>query len=271
MGDLYLVTLTSTSPDETKLDNHIPIMNDVFTSSRRHIREYKKQEFNAIRKLEYTDGKIDGKIHPHFHCIVQGKETAEMLRAEWIVRMNKAGIYTSALGQDIKPVNSSNNYGNGVLFEILKYVHKPMKEETKKNKFTGKEEKTGTYLVNGWKVNEAWKQIVEKKFRLLATYGKFYGIKVDLTEQEVKQEITAYEINVPDGTYVRERGKTIHLESGTVVCNHSYESNNVYDVRAGKPITITEVEKLKRIPLKEERTEKNDDNYPPLKPNTPPE
>ena len=270
LNDLYFVTLTTASPPEEKLGERIQTMNKVFGSIHRHIKEYKKQDFNAIRRIEYTDGKIDGKIHPHFHCVVQGKSTAETLRAEWIMRMNKEGIYTSALGQDIKPCNQSNNYAEGVLFEILKYIHKPLKEETKTSK-DGKEQKTGRYFVNGWKVNEAWKQITSMKFRLLSTYGKFYGIKIDLTDQEVRDEIQAYEINVPDGTYVRERGKTIHLESGQVVCNHSYKTQSVYDTRLGRDITISEVEVLKRIPLKEEEKEQITPRWIPNAPTPPPE
>jgi hypothetical protein len=53
----------------------------------------------GIRKIESTINEKDLTTHPHFHVILDGKENAELLLAEWYKR-NK-GI--SSKGQNIKP------------------------------------------------------------------------------------------------------------------------------------------------------------------------
>ena len=264
LSDLYFVTLTTTSPSDYNLGNHIKTMNKVFSSIHRNIKEYQKLPFDAIRKLEYTDGTIEGRIHPHFHIIVNGKRQAEELRAQWFTRMTKLGVYVHALGQDVRQCDE-----NG-LFEVLKYVHKSLKEETHETK-EGKKIKTGNYFVDGWKVNEAWKQITNMKFRLLSTYGKFYGIKTDLTEQEIKEEIKSNPLNgIEDGTYIRQRGKLIHIQSGEIIIKPNFRQK-VYDTRMKREITFTDVSILQRILLKEELNEQTVPRWTPNEPTTPPE
>ena len=249
LNDLYFVTLTISNPPEDGLTDAIKTMNKVFSSIHRNMKEYQKMEFNAIRKIEYTHGTIQGRIHPHFHIIIQGQKQAQELRAQWITKMNKEGIYVSALGQDIKECDDN------ALFEILKYVHKSLKEETKETT-GGKRIKTGTYYVDGWKENEAWKQITTMRFRLLSTYGKFYAIKTDLTEEEIKQEIKSNAlVGVPDGTYVRERGRLVHIQTGEVIVKPNYKQK-VYDTRTQREITFQDVEYVQRIPLREEENDK---------------
>jgi hypothetical protein len=178
--------------------------------------------------------------------------------------MTKLGIYVDARGQDVRECDE-----NG-LFEVLKYVHKSLKEETTENK-EGKKTKTGNYFVDGWKANEAWKQITSMKFRLLSTYGKFYGIKTDLTDQEIKEEIKSNPLNgIEDGTYIRQRGKLIHIQSGEVIIKPNVKQR-VYDTRLKREITFADVSALQRILLKEELNEQTVPRWTPNKPTTPPE
>ena len=263
LTDLYFVTLTTKNPNAENLGNHIKKMNSIWSSIHRNIKEYQKLSFDAIKKIEYTDGNEDGRIHPHFHIIVQGKKQAEEIVKQWIERCTKELITVSPRAQHIRECDE-----NG-LFEALKYVHKSLKQETTENK-EGKITKTGRYFVDGYKVNEAWKQITSFKFRLIQTYGAFYGIKVDLTEQEMKEEVKSTPLNgIANGRYIRDRGSLYHLESGEVVIKPNYKQK-VFDTRLNREIHFTEAQALSQMPLECEIENQIKKEYPQLYPSAPP-
>jgi hypothetical protein len=239
------------------------VLSSIWSSIHRNIKEYQKLPFNAIKKIEYTDGTEEGRIHPHFHIIIQGKKQAEEIVKQWMERCTKELITVNLKGQNIRECDE-----NG-LFEALKYVHKSLKEETIENR-DGSKTKTGKYFVDGWKINEAWKQITSFKFRLIQTYGAFYGIKTDLTEQEMKEEVKSTPLNgIANGRYVRETGRLYHLETGELIVKPNLKQR-VFDTRLNRYIHLTEAQALSQMPLECEIENQIRKEYPQLYPSASP-
>jgi hypothetical protein len=67
---------------------------------------------NGIRKVETTYSEPRDDFHPHFHCIVDGKQEAELLKEQWLIKNPKALHYL----QQVKPCTDP--------IELFKYFTK---------------------------------------------------------------------------------------------------------------------------------------------------
>ena len=83
-------------------------------AQKKHERNPNALQIICIRKVECTHNHIANDFHPHFHFIIQGKEAAEHLRAEWLKIYQNASI----VAQDIRPANEGSSQ------ELFKYFSK---------------------------------------------------------------------------------------------------------------------------------------------------
>lgn len=83
-------------------------------AQKKHERNPDALQIIGIRKVECTYNHIANTYHPHFHFLIQGKEAAEHLRAEWLKHYPNASI----VAQDIRPATE------GSTKELFKYFSK---------------------------------------------------------------------------------------------------------------------------------------------------
>ncbi len=82
--DVYLVTLTVPSVNASHLNRTLDSMLEQLNSVQNSMRRTHKRPLRAIRSLECTAS--EGKYHPHYHLIIGGKATAELLVKLWLER-----------------------------------------------------------------------------------------------------------------------------------------------------------------------------------------
>ena len=119
MTEKHFVTLTLPNVQaedlkatfETML-GHFKQIQEVF--KKRKLRGKQDWQLVGIRKLECTYNPHSQTYHPHFHALIEGKEAAEALVAEWLKRVPTA---TSA-AQDCRPATV------GAERELFKYFAK---------------------------------------------------------------------------------------------------------------------------------------------------
>lgn len=139
----YFVTLTIKSPPSTQLRKYVKGMKTNFKkilecNKKRHQRG-KGIKIIGIKSLECNFNPIAKTYNPHFHIIVPNKETAELLKKEWIKknRPTKASSYrykyVSPKAQDIKKINDLDHQ----LVEVIKYGAKIFTALDVKNKNSG--------------------------------------------------------------------------------------------------------------------------------------
>lgn len=110
--EMQFVTLTAPNVDGDSLKLEI----DGMLKNWRGIYQYlkkKKVDVKGLRKLECTHNPHTG-FNPHFHFLIEGKETAQMIVKEWLKRNPLA----SSKAQDIRAANQ------GGLIELFKYAVK---------------------------------------------------------------------------------------------------------------------------------------------------
>jgi hypothetical protein len=112
MVNPYMVTLTIRNVSGNELRSKIEGMKSTFVNISRSIKAM-KMPFNCIRSIECTHNAIANTFHPHFHVVIEGKETAELLRNKWL---KYYPLDTDIKAQDIRPATS--------LIELIKYVTK---------------------------------------------------------------------------------------------------------------------------------------------------
>jgi Replication protein len=86
--DKYFVTLTLVSPTAEELPATLDLMIKVFGLCAMSIKQTKKLEFQALRKIEVTYNDQADTYNSHLHAIVKGKEQAEALRDYWLEKIN---------------------------------------------------------------------------------------------------------------------------------------------------------------------------------------
>lgn len=88
MNDPFFVTLTvpNVKPEELGYSIKKMIKNIVLIIKNRR----RETEINGIRKLECTYNYSRNDYHPHLHFIVDGRENAEYLKKEWLLRNPEA-------------------------------------------------------------------------------------------------------------------------------------------------------------------------------------
>lgn len=124
MPELHMVTLTAPTVPGDKLKQEIEKRYEVFTQIKDALRK-KGIKLKGLRKLEITYNIGDNLYHPHYHLIVSGKETSELILKMWLDRIPEADIK----GQEVTPVHSDR-----ALIELFKYITK----DVVKNKFHSK-------------------------------------------------------------------------------------------------------------------------------------
>lgn len=115
----YFVTLTLPTCLGDYLPNRIKEMEKVW----RQITDLNRKNkvftsFCGLRKMECTIRWQDH-YHYHYHIIIDGKEQAEWLVAQWLKRFKSANV----LAQDIRPANENS------LKELFKYFTKLMAKD----------------------------------------------------------------------------------------------------------------------------------------------
>jgi Replication protein len=83
-------------------------------SQKKHERNPSALQLIGIRKVECTYNHIANTFHPHLHFLIQGKEAAEHLKAEWLKHYHNA----SECSQDIRPATEGSSS------ELFKYFSK---------------------------------------------------------------------------------------------------------------------------------------------------
>lgn len=121
LNDPYFVTLTR--PTIVADDLSATIDENIATFKRIQDRLRKQGRLlNGIRKLEVTT-RPNGRYHPHFHLIIEGKNEAELLVSEWLKENKNA----SRKAQDITKANE------GSVIELMKYFTKIFSSKKIKN------------------------------------------------------------------------------------------------------------------------------------------
>lgn len=87
--DKYFVTLTLKNTTGEELGQTIDEMIKLFGMCATSVKQTKKMQFLALRKIEVTFNEIEKTFHPHFHAVVKGKKQAQLLKDYWLGKVNK--------------------------------------------------------------------------------------------------------------------------------------------------------------------------------------
>lgn len=123
--DIHFVTLTVVSCDEKNLNKWINAMYRAFRlikgrCNKRHQRG-KGIKLIGVKSLECNFNATRRTYNPHFHILVPNRETAELLKEEWLRQWkSKSRLFTSLKAQDIRPVKDLEKD----LVEVIKYGSK---------------------------------------------------------------------------------------------------------------------------------------------------
>lgn len=112
--DSHFVTLTLPNVPGEALSETIGEMLSAIKAIGRAVKRTDRLPFHALRKLECTVNPQRMDFHPHFHLVVEGRESAEAVRRRWLQRYPRA----SPKAQDIRQCNE------GSLKEMFKYFTK---------------------------------------------------------------------------------------------------------------------------------------------------
>lgn len=113
LGDLYFVTLTIKNCKGYQLRETIESMCKTVRKINDCLRKYKPT--SGLRKIEVTYNPVTNEYHPHFHILIENKDSAEYLYKKWLELNPKL---TKKKGQDIKKANKES-YN-----ELFKYTTK---------------------------------------------------------------------------------------------------------------------------------------------------
>lgn len=118
------LTLTLVSPTAEDLPQTIDMMIKLFGMCAQSIKQTKKLEFQAVRKLEVTFNKEAGTFNPHIHAIVKGKEQAEAIKDYWLQKVNQRREDKS-----IEKCQSVVKCDNNTVKELFKYFTKLINDQ----------------------------------------------------------------------------------------------------------------------------------------------
>lgn len=138
----YFVTLTIPNVIPEKLRTALDEMNLIFKrikdKASKHIRRVAagkserrdnmpNDHFKGLRKYECTINANTKTLHPHFHFIVDSKETADYILREWLARTQHLGTNgTDRKGQEVSKATP------GTEMELFKYFTKVVSSEKTK-------------------------------------------------------------------------------------------------------------------------------------------
>lgn len=117
--DPHFVTLTEKNCKGSDLSERITAMTKIFVqiknkNRQRIFRNTSVKPLVGIRKLECTYNYRTDEYNPHFHLIVNSRQTAEFIHNEWLNRNSLAGIK----GQDVRKADLNS------CMELFKYMTK---------------------------------------------------------------------------------------------------------------------------------------------------
>lgn len=113
-NDPQFVTLTIPNVKAKDLRLAIEEMNSSLKRIRRNLKKTYKIDLKALRKYESTYNSKTNTYHPHFHLIVEDKNTSILLVELWLKQFKSADLKA----QDIRPASETS------LVELCKYFTK---------------------------------------------------------------------------------------------------------------------------------------------------
>ena len=163
MASPYFVTLTGPTVPAEKLKDRIKEFGSTWRLMTRQMywREHKP---NGIRKAECTL-RPDGQYHYHYHVIIDGREHAEWLIAQWLMRIKGSSIKA----QDMRPVRT------GEYLEIFKYFTKLISTD----KSAGKERR----YIDFERLNVVFSTL--KGTRVYQPFGAIKAIREEIDDDEL--------------------------------------------------------------------------------------
>lgn len=209
-NDTQFVTLTVVNVMANDLLKTLTDMNKNFRRVLDLMRK-RKIPIRGIRKIEITYNEEANTFHPHFHVLVEGKESADMLHDEWL-RLNPT---SKGIAQRVMSVASDNI---NVYKEIFKYITKLFERD-----------KTGKYK----EVNPGALDIIFRIMKGRRTLQPF-GFKAPKVEEEGAIELT-------------ESTDALTAEVTTWI----WIENDWYDTGTGEALTNFKITKKVKRMLKE--------------------
>lgn len=166
LDNLYFVTLTAPTVKGEELQDQIKAFQKRWRSITSD-RYWKENKPIGIRKTECTI-RPEGKYHYHWHIIIQGKENAKWIVAQWLKRCPEA----SGLAQDIRPVKQ------GDWLEIFKYF----------TKLVAQDKSTSKRYIDFKRLDLVMQTMKGKR-----VYQPFGGLK-QVPEDEIEDDLESVEI-----------------------------------------------------------------------------
>ena len=114
LKDLHFVTLTKPNVKGKELSSEIDGMYRSWRAVNGNMRKRYNQKIKGIRKLECTYNAKTDSYNPHFHILINGKQSAKLLIDLWLKRNPTA----DRKGQDMRKAK------DGSLIELFKYTVK---------------------------------------------------------------------------------------------------------------------------------------------------
>jgi len=170
LSDKYFVTLTIPNIQGQRLRYVIEEMILNFQRIKNKMAFRDQVKLKGIRKIEVTYNPDRNDFHPHFHLVMEGKDQAELLLREWLIRYPEAVEYA----QDVRPADHNS------IIELLKYTAKLIN----KNDYTRKDGKVQIRIHA-----KALDTIFQALYRKRTFQG--VGIRLKLNEDvtELKSEV----------------------------------------------------------------------------------
>lgn len=123
LNDPYFVTLTDKTVKGRRLKNEIEARYKTLKKIHEKARKRKLKNFDGTRKTEVTI-RPEHLYHPHHHYIIDGKENAQFLIAEWLKYCPTA----KRAAQDMRPVTKKETF-----LEMAKYETKSIVDDISKD------------------------------------------------------------------------------------------------------------------------------------------
>lgn len=201
LDDLYFVTLTRRSVTSSELSETIDTMQKNWRKITDVARKTRK-DFIGVRKLELKVGKGGHGYHPHYHIIIQGKDNAQWLVDQWLLRSSAS----LRIAQDIRPINNLST----ALVELMKYA----------TKLTCADNSNNQILCSAKQMDIIFTAL--HKRRLFQPFG---GLRVRLSEDHF--ETTAKQIMRAQGLYQWLGHDWYHTEYGQALTNYHPEGEEI--------------------------------------------
>lgn len=199
---VHFVTLTVRNCSGVKIPDTLNTM----LSTWRRIADKARKEgriFRGVRKIEVKASKQWG-YHPHFHALIEGKEAAEWLVAEWLQRLPK---YTTKKAQHIREVEDENDL-TAALVEVFKYATKTTCAEDTDNRMCCTPQELDTIFR------------AVKGRRLVQPFGGIRGV----TDEEAF-DITPQIVEAARGIWIWNTSDWWHVQTGEALTGYQPETN----------------------------------------------